>query len=573
MAARTRTDAGIRKFPTRIPGLDAMTGGGLPQGAVTLVVGTAGAGKTVLALQALALAARGGEPGIFVAFEEPAKRILANAASFGWGLPALMRRRMLLIDARLPQEAAQSGNFEIAGLLATVAARAKAMRARWVAFDAIDILLDMLPDPNLRRREILRLQRWLQASGLTCILTAKAGPLSTGETPAHAYLAYLSECVIQLSRRRHADVETHWLAIEKYRGSSHSDMAVPYLIGGRGIELNPILTHTTGHRVYRQRIPTGVPRLDTMLGGGLLRASATLVTGAPGTAKTTLAGRIAEAACRRGERVLYVGFDESGEEIERNLESVGIRLGGHRRAGRLAMTGLASRARSGEAQHAEILRHLEALRPRLLVVDPLSALLKQGLGTVAMDIAYRLVQDCKVRGITLFATALAGKSVPDAESTELNVSTLADTWIHLSNVVHAGERNRALTIVKSRGSGHSNQVRELVLSGRGIDLADVYVEEGEVLMGTLRDQREAFAERKRAQDAEARMLERHSKQRSAAEIAGRIRAQQAELDRVRRELALDETLGRRAEARHVEQRSRTSSLRRADRPGARKARR
>jgi circadian clock protein KaiC len=295
-----------------------------------------------------------------------------------------------------------------------------------------------------------------------------------------------------------------------------------------------------------------------------------LLTGSPGTAKTTLSGKVAETACRRGERVLYICFDESGEEIERNLESVGIRLGGHRRSGRLAIVGLASRARSGESQHAEILRRIETLRPRVLVVDPLSALLKQGLDTVAMDIAYRLVQDCKVRGITLFATALAGKSAPEVESSELHVSTLADTWMHLSYLVRSGERNRALTIVKSRGSGHSNQVRELVLGRGGITLSDVYVEEGEVLMGTLRFQREAAAWRKRAQDAESRALERARKQRAAADIAERIRAQQAELEGVSKELAQDERQGLRAEARMVEQRSRTSSLRQADRPATRK---
>lgn len=479
---------------------------------------------------------------------------------------------MLMIDARLPQEAVQSGDFEITGLLANVAARAKSMKARWVAFDAIDILLDLLPDQHLRRREINRLQRWLQSSGLTCILTAKADALLPGETPAHGYLAYMSECVIQLIRRRQADVQTHWLAVEKYRGSSHSEMAAPYLIASGGIEINPMLTHTGHHRVYRQRISTGIPRLDAMLDGGLLRGSATLLTGAPGTAKTTLAGMVAETACRRGERVLYICFDESGEEIERNLTSVGIRLGGHRRAGRLVTIGLASRARSGEAQHAEILRQIDTLRPRVLVVDPLSALLKQGADTAAMDIAYRLVQDCKVRGITLFATSLAGKFVPDLESSDLQVSMLADTWLHLSYLVRSGERNRLLTIVKSRGSGHSNQVRELVLGDGGITLADVYVEEGEVLMGTLRYQREAAAERKRAQETESRVSERAQKQRAAAEIAERIRAQQAELDSVTRELALDQSSGLRADARQVEQRSRTSNLRRGDRPAPGKGR-
>jgi len=571
MASRRKPRASIRKSPTGIPGLDVMTNGGLPAQAVTLVAGAAGAGKTVLALQTLAANARErGEPGIFVAFEEPARRILANAASFGWGLPALLRRRLLLIDARLPEDAVQSGNFDISGLLATVEARARAMRARWVAFDAIDILLDLLPDADLRRREIRRLQQWLQKSGLTCIVTAKHDSFHPDQAPAHLYLAYMAECVIELARSRHGEVLSHWLSVEKYRGSTHVERAVPYLIGERGLEIEAMEERSGGYPVFRERISTGVPRLDTMLGGGLFRGSATLVTGAPGTAKTTLAGKLSEAACRRGERVLYVCFDESGEEIVRNLASVGVRLEPHLRAGRLRMLGLASRARSAEALDAAVRRETTRFRPQVLVLDPLSALLKQGEQTIAMDIAYRGVQRCKRLGITLFATSLAEKAIMDVESSELHVSTLADTWIHLTYLVRAGERNRLLTIVKSRGSGHSNQVRELALSDDGITLADVYVEEGEVLLGTLRHQREAVMHRQREREADSAQREREDKQRALRDLAARIRAQQAELIRLRGDLAAGDARALRNEQASAAQRRQTRRLRGADRAASRR---
>lgn len=571
MAHRTRTPAGIAKTPTGIPGLDAMLSGGLPAGGVTLVVGAAGAGKTVLALQTLARSARDRrEAGIFVAFEEPARRILGNAASFGWGLPQLMHRKLLVIDARLPEEAVQSGDFEISGLLANIEARAKTMKARWVVFDAIDILLDLLPDPALRRREVRRLQRWLHTSGLTCIVTAKQQGFSPSEAPAHLYIGYMAECVIQITRHQHDEVTTHWLHVEKYRGSGHTDRSVPFLIGARGIEVDPMHVRSIQHKAYRERLSTGIERMDAMLGGGLLRGSATLVTGAPGTAKTTLAGKLADAACRRGERVLYVCFDESGEEIVRNLSSVRIDLAPHVRSGRLRLIAIASRARSAEAQHAEILREMEAFRPRVLVVDPLSALLKQGLDTVAMDIAYRLVQHSKHLGVTLFATSLTGKSMVDVESSELHVSTLADTWIHLSYLVRSGERNRLLTIVKSRGTGHSNQVRELLLDDSGVTLADVYTEEGEVLLGTLRHQRETAAAEKREQESLARASERRGKQQAAADLAARIRSQQRELERINRDLRAEALQSERAVARRQTERTQISRLRRADRPAARK---
>jgi circadian clock protein KaiC len=383
-------------------------------------------------------------------------------------------------------------------------------------------------------------------------------------------MAYMAECVIALDHTRAAGMPARSLMVQKYRGSTHAESRVPLLIGAQGIELDPLRAFSDGYRIYTQRVSTGVERLDNMLGGGLIRGSTTLLTGAPGTSKTTLAGKFAEAACARGGRVLFVCFDEAGNEIVRNLASVGIRLGRFVKSGLLRMFGMVSRARSAEAQVADILRQIDAHRPRALVLDPLSALAQQGGESGALDITYRIVQQCKMRGITVFATSLVSKETPDAETTKLNVSTLADTWIHLSYLVRAGERNRALTIVKSRGTGHTNQVRELILGDRTVTLADAYVEEGEVLMGTMRYQREMSAARKRKLDGETQSRERLEKEQAVDDLSARIRTQQKDLERLTRGMSLDAEQRQRATAQRAEVRSRTSRLRRADSPAARR---
>jgi len=565
MATRTQLLKDLTKVSSSIVGLDSMLAGGLPAHSITAVVGSAGSGKTVLALEILAMAAsQRSEPGIFVAFEESARKLVVNAASFGWNLQQLMRRKLFFLDARLPEEAVQSGTFEITGLLASIAARASAMKARWVVFDAIDILLDLLPDVAMRRREILRLQNWIQDSGLTCILTAKSDSSTLGMTPANVYIAYMVECVIRLERRREGDLATRWISIEKYRGSGHTEAMMPYLIGAHGTEIEAMRVYTGGYKVYRTRISTGIPRLDSMLAGGLLRGSSTLVTGAPGTSKTTLAGKLAEAACQRGDRVLYVCFDEAGEEIVRNLESVDIRLAGFVSDGMLNLLGMSSLARSVEAQYAEIVRVIERERPRVVVIDPLSALLRQGRNSIIVDIGYRLVQECKMRGITLFSTSLIGKAAIDVETSEMHISTLVDTWIHLTYPVRSGERNRSLTIVKSRGSGHSNQVRELILSDKGITLADVFIEEGEVLMGTLRYQREEATKRQRQIEKGSLARERVQKKASVENLLIKIREQQTEVDQLQRELAVDADRDELQATQRTSQRERTSTLRHGD---------
>lgn len=528
----------LTKAATGIEGLDDITLGGLPRGRTTLLLGGPGSGKTVLALQTLVNGAREHEePGIFVAFEESADRIMANAATFGWDLPALQRRRLFFLDAQPGPDLVTAGGFDLQGLLAAIEAKVRAMGARRIVFDSIDVLLRLLNDSLAERREIERLHHWLLNNGLTAVITAKADETNpvTREGP-YGFLAYMVDCAIALHHGLVAGVSQRNLRVLKYRGSSFSENASPLVIGDRGIELAGGRALRASATVTSERISSGIERLDTMIQGGYHRGASILVTGSPGTAKTTLGGAFADAACERGERVLFVSFDSEAAEIVRNLASVGIRLRRHVRSGRLAFMTARSAICSAEVHLLHLRAAARAHGARCLVIDPVSALAKQGNEMTAHSVVERLIDWAKAEGLTLLCSSLLSHAEPKTEGTPLEISTIADTWIHLSYVVHAGERNRALTIVKSRGTAHSNQVRELVLSSRGVTLADVYTAGGEVLMGALRWERER-AERV----SEARALAEVNRKRleiglARAELEGRVTNLRRELELKQAEL-------------------------------------
>jgi len=527
----TRGDKSGSRAPTGIGGLDEITLGGLPRGRATLVVGGPGSGKTILALQSLVHGAEAlGEPGIFVAFEESARRLVANAAGFGWDLPRLQRRKLFFLDAQPTADHLQSGDFDLLGLLAALGAKARAMGARRIVFDAVDRVLGQLAESRAARLELLRLHEWLVASELTAVVTAKSrGGAGEARLDGLAHeMQFLLDAVLALDHRVEDGVSHRSLRVLKYRGSSFAENEAPFAIGAGGLEVAgaavaaPAVAST-------ERVSSGVARLDTMLGGGYFRGASVLVTGAPGTAKSTLCGAFLAAALRRGERSLYVSFDSEPGEIVRNLASVGIRLEGHRRRGTLRLE--APRAGGGSAE-LHFLRLCRAVREhgaRCVVVDPVSALAKQGNRSTGHSVAERLTRWAKSEGITLVCASLLAEGAAEAESTPLEISTLADTWIHLTYQVRAGERNRALTIVKSRGSAHSNQVRELVLSNAGVTLADVFTAGGEVLMGTLRwekEEAERADERRRRDEARRRLAEIAA---AEAELEARARAIEREL--------------------------------------------
>lgn len=526
---RVDSDAPVRKAPSGIAGFDEISRGGLPAGRTTLVVGGPGAGKTVFALQSLVHAASTqGEPGIFVAFEENTREIVANAATFGWDLPALEKQKLFFLDARLAPSAVQAGDFDISGILAGLAAKAKEMGARRIVFDGIDVLLTLLDDPSKERREIYRLQEWLYSTGLTALITAKASEGDRTSTERYAFMQFMVDAVISLHHRMVERVSLRGLRIMKYRGSGFSEGEFPMIITSSGIEVATFGPSELEYEVSTERVSSGIPRLDTMLDGGYYKGSGVLISGAPGVAKTTLAGAFARAACERGERALYISFDEAGSQIVRNLRSVSIDLRPYVDAGLLEMYSTRTEARSSEDHLINLKRVITTFRPQNVVVDPLSALGKTGGHVAAVHASLRLLDFARSLGITTVCTSLVASEAMD-ETTTTQISTIADTWIHLAYLVHGGERNRTLTIVKSRGMKHSNQVRELLLSSDGLTLADVFTAGGTVLVGTARWEHEMEVRQARARARAERVVRRKAVEHSEARLRAQIAALEAEL--------------------------------------------
>lgn len=453
----------LDKMPTGIEGFDEMTGGGLPRARTSLLVGGPGCGKTVFALQTLVNGARvWGEPGIFVAFEENSQQIISNAASFGWDLPALTRDKLFILDARLAPDVVKAGGFDLAGLLAGVKAKADQMGAQRIVFDSVDVLLSLMDDPLAERQELYRIRDWLSDTGLTGLITARVDSSEPLALQPFGFMQFMADCVVLLHHRVDEHVSARGVRVVKYRGSSFAENESPVVIGPSGIEVASFALALEDYPVFTERVSTGIGRLDAMLSGGYYRGTSVLITGAPGTAKSTLSGSFAEAACRRGERALYMCFGESGAEMVRNLASVNVQLEPYVQSGLLRMMSARTESKSAEEHIIQLRALIAEHNPRCLVIDPISAIVKAGGFTMAFAVAHRLLRLCKMKGITVVYTSLMGGTDPEAEVTPIQISTIADTWIHLSYLPQGGERNRALTIVKSRGTHHSNQVRELL---------------------------------------------------------------------------------------------------------------
>ncbi|MDB4884201.1 MAG: circadian clock protein KaiC [Gemmatimonadetes bacterium] len=492
------TIAAVPKVLTGIRGFDEITEGGVPRGRTTLVMGGPGCGKTVFALQSLVHGVSGKkEAGIFVAFEESTSEIIANAATFGWDLPSLAKKKKLFfLDARLSPDVFQAGDFDLAGMLSVLKAKADEIHATRIVFDGIDVLLTLLGDPVAERREIYRIRDWLAQTGLTALITKKAGTFDVEQR--YSFLQFMVDCVVVLRHEMVDGTAFRNLRVMKYRGSGFSADEFPISLTGEGMQLTNRGPTELKYDVTNERISSGLDRLDNMLQGGYHRGSNVLISGAPGTAKSTLSGLFAAAACARRERTLYVSFDEGPAQIVRNLRSVGIQLAPHLKSGLLKMYSTRTRGPNIDDQFAALRTQVRAHAPACVVMDPISALSTKLSHLASADAAQQFLDYLKAEGITVVNTSLMDGLSTD-EATATGISTIADTWIHLSYIVQDGERNRALTIVKSRGTGHSNQVRELRLSDGGVTLTDVFIAQGKVLMGVARWEweQEALADRKR----------------------------------------------------------------------------
>ena len=514
---------GLDKVPTGIKGLDEITAGGLPKGRPTLVCGPAGCGKTLMAMEFLVHGAvQFDEPGVFMAFEETAPELAKNVLSLGFNLAALERRKKLLVDhVRVERnEIEETGEFDLEGLFVRLGHAIDLIGARRVVLDTIESLFSALPNPGIVRAELRRLFGWLKDRGVTAIVTAEKGD---GSLTRHGLEEYVADCVLMLDHRVINQIATRRLRVVKYRGSVHGTNEYPFLIGHDGFSVLPITSIGLDYAVSSERVPTGVPRLDTMLGGGgYYRGSSVLASGTAGTGKTSLAGAFALASCARGERCLYFAFEEAPSQIARNLRSIGMDCEPAIAGGLLKFRAARPTGQGLESHLVEIRHLIDEFKPHAVIVDPVTNFVNVGGAEDVKSMLSRLIDLLKSRQITLMCTSLTAGGDNEQQS-EVGVSSLMDTWLLVRNLETAGERNRALYVLKSRGMAHSNQVREFVLSSRGIELVDVYIGTGTVLTGSARLAQEARerAEALNAQqeiDAKRHAIE-HQRAVTEAEIA------------------------------------------------------
>jgi circadian clock protein KaiC len=534
-----------RLSPTGIGGLDEILRGGFPAGRSTVIAGAPGAGKTILAMQFLVNgAARFGETGVMVSFEESERSMRANFSSLDWPFDEVVGQNLLIVDGRLPEDTVDAGTFDLVGLIAMLAGLVKSHGVKRVALDGIDGLFVYARDEAVSRREVRRLLNWLADSGLTALVTVKAAGDDRVLEPQLGFAEFAADGVVHLGYRLSEGLLQRVLQVVKVRGAGYIAGEHPYVISGAGLEFAYMDATNAPMRVMDAHLSTGIERLDRMLCGGYREGTVTLVSGPPGTSKTTLAGSFVAAGCGRGERALFVGFDEPVEQVFLDLHSVGLGLDRFSEAGLLAAASFNAGAASADEHYFAILRLIERHQPRLLVIDPISALVKAGGRRAAEIVTERLVNFVKARGITALFTAVSDSDLGELESSSSRVSTVADNWLHVSFAVQRGERNRTLTVIKARGTGHSNQMRELILSDAGLDLKDVYYAQGDVLLGTARlekEHEEAADARARAAEAgsafnaldrrcrvlEAQVELARSKLASAIEARGQIQARAA----------------------------------------------
>ncbi len=474
----------LEKTPSGIAGFDQITGGGLPKGRASLICGGPGSGKTIFSVEFLVRGIERGEPGVFVAFEESALDLSKNVASLGFDLARLQQEKKLVVDyVHLdPHEIEEAGGYSLGGLFVRLDHAIRSVGAQRVAIDTLEVLFSALKDEHVVRAETHRLFRFLKERGVTAVVTAEAG---RGALTRQGLEEYVSDCVVFFGQTVFDQSATRFLRIVKYRGSSHGTNEYPFLIDDTGFSVVPATSLQLDYDVSNERVSSGVAGLDGMLGGeGYFRTSTVLVSGSAGSGKSIIAGHLVDATCRRGERCMMFAFEESPSQIVRNLRSVGLDLSKWRDHGLLELRATRPSLYGLEMHLVAMHNAIAAFQPRAVILDPISSFMSAGSANQIKAMLVRLFDWLKTQQITGLVTCLTTSL--SREETDIGISSLIDTWIEVRDLEVAGERNRALYLLKSRGMRHSNQVRELLISDSGLALADVYYGPDGVLIGSAK---------------------------------------------------------------------------------------
>ncbi len=528
----------LQKTPTGIAGLDEITSGGLPKGRTTIICGGPGCGKTTLGMEFLVRGAlEFDEPGVLMAFEETPQDIATNVASLGFNIQELADKKKLFLDyiSVDPSEIQETGDYDLEGLFIRLQNAVETVGAKRVMFDTLEALFSCFSNPAILRAEFRRLFRWLKDRDLTAIVTAERGD---GTLTRQGLEEYVSDCVILLDHRIQDQISARRLRIVKYRGTKHGADEYPFLIDEKGMSILPLTSLQLQHTVSNERVSSGVPDLDEMLEGkGYYRGSSVLLSGTAGSGKTTLAASFADASCRRGERCLFIDFEESSNQVARNMRSIGIDLEQWSRKGLLFHESWRPTQFGIEMHLLRIHKLIEEVKPQAVIVDPISNLISGSSDREVYSMLTRLLDFLKHAGITaIFVSLTAGGE--SLEMTTVGISSLSDTWILLRDIELNGERNRVLYILKSRGMAHSNQLREFTMTENGIKLVPAYIGPGGVLTGSSRLSQEA----KEKAETRSRKQETQRKQqdldRKRLALQAQIASLQAEFIAVEQEAKL-----------------------------------
>jgi len=496
----------LEKESTGIPGFDEITRGGVPKGRPTLICGSAGAGKTLFAMEFLVRGAtQFNEPGVFISFEESDEELATNVASLNFDLHELVAERKLVLDYVFIErsEIEETGEYDLEGLFLRLDYAVTSIGAKRIVLDTLEALFSALPNEAIIRAELRRLFRWLKEKGLTAVITCERG---NGTLTRYGLEEYVADCVILLDHRVHNQISTRRMRIVKYRGTSHGTNEYPFFIDEKGFSVLPITSLSLRHKAPTERVSSGIQRLDTMLSGeGFYRGSSILLSGTAGTGKSTLAAHFVEAACARGERALFFAFEESQDQIIRNMRSIGIDLERFVKKGLLKFHNSRPSEFGLELHLAMIHKAITEFKPNVVVVDPITNFLAVADSGETKSMLTRLIDYLKLHEITaMFSSLTSAQS--EIEDSQVGVSSLMDAWLLVKNIESNGERNRGLYILKARGIAHSNQVREFVLTDHGIELIDAYIGSEGVLMGTARSSQLA---RERAAELDRQLATAH----------------------------------------------------------------